>query len=262
MEVTAKDLDMLSHRKAKEVLVSRGWRAANASTGPSEGAFSISSDKKDGSRVDVGLFVFDSALEKKMTRPRAIEDAAFVEHGKKLLSVRVKKAGKADEAAGKALLDALATRARNPEEPFAVVEPKGKSWLEPSIETVDAHLVISPELVERTVAALKALGYDDASKGSEQKRDTKNPKDTGHPGVSVHGRQGDESVHVSFRCLPEDTSSHFFPKPHDADLGEAIYTKERCKAVVSVKPASARWSDKKKAKALLEKLFAHQPKDG
>jgi len=259
-ETSAKDLDMLSHRKAKELLVSRGWAAANANTGPNAGAFSISTEKEDGAKAEVEMFVFDSDVERNLARPRAVEDAVFVEHGKKLLSVRLKKQGASDAAAGKALLDALIARARNPEEPFAVVKPPENNWLEPSIETVDAHLVISPKLIDQTVAALTALGFQDAAKNGEQKRDTKNPRDTGHPGAFIRARKGDESIEVGLRCLPQDTSPHFNPSPGDADLGEAIYTKERCKVVVSVKVGDALWSDKAKAKALLEQLFARPPK--
>jgi len=259
-ETSAKDLDMLSHRKAKELLVSRGWAAANANTGPNAGAFSISTEKEDGAKVEVEMSVFDSDVEKDLARPRAVEDAVFVEHGMKLLSVRLKKQGASDAVAGKALLDALIARARNPEEPFAVVAPPKNNWLEPSIETVDAHLVISPKLIDQVVAALTALGFQDAAKSGEQKRNTKNPRDTGHPGAFIRARKGDESIEVDLRCLPQDSSPHFNPSPGDADLGEAIYTKERCKVVVSVKVGAALWSDKAKAKALLEQLFAHPPK--
>jgi hypothetical protein len=258
--ITAKDLDMLSHRKAKELLVSRGWRAANASTGPKAGAFSISTNKEDGSKVEVEMFVFGDPIEKDLARPRAIKDAVFAEHAMKLLSVRLKRQNKVDDAAGKTLLDALVARARNPEEPFAVVRPAGSTWLDPSIETVDAYLVISPKLIAKVIAALTALGCQDAVKNGEQKRNTKNPRDTGYPGAFVRARRGDDSIEVDLRCLPEDSSPQFFPQPGDADLGEAIYTKDRCKVVVAVKTGSALWSDKAKAKALLEQLFAHHPK--
>ena len=240
--------------------MTRGWRAANASTGPNRGAFSTRTDKEDGSKVEIEMFVFGSDVEKSLARPRAVENAVFVEQGMKLLSVRLERNDSADDAAGKELLDALLARARNPEEPFAVVKPAGSTWLAPSIETVDAHLVISPKLVEQTIAALTALGCQDVVKNGEQKRNTKNPRDTGHPGAFIRARKGDDSVEVDLRCLPDDSSPHFFPKPDDADLGEAIYAKDRCKVVVSVKTGSALWSDKARAKAMLAQLFAYQPK--
>ncbi len=57
-------------------------------------------------------------------------------------------------------------------------------------------------------------------------------------------------------------SEQFFPKSHDADLGEAIWFKRRCQVVVSVVGKAQQWSNKAKAKALLEKLLAHKAESG
>ncbi len=260
--VTAKDLEGLSHRKAKDALVALGWRGQNASTGPNEGAFSLSTSKDDGSEVEVEMHVFESEFEKKALRPRAIKDAVFAEGGKRLLSVRANSGGSFDQNASRAVLDALFKRARDPEEPFAWVKAPETAWLAPSIQTVDDYLVIAPKLADATTTALTALGYQNVTRESEQKRNTKNPKDTGFPGLTLRADKADDRVGVSFRCLTEDTDKQFFPKPHDADLGEAIWFEQRCKVVVSVIGKTQQWSDKAKAKSLLEKLLTYKPAPG
>lgn len=257
---TEQDLQGLSHLKAKEVLVSMKFRGSHANTGPEDGAFSIrtSSKEDDKTKAEIVMLVFTNEQSKELSRPKAVKDAAFVEAGMRLLSVKLKKADAPDEKAAKELLDALVKRGKDPAQPFTEMELDDGAWLFPKSEKVGKDLVIAPKLVEQLVAALEAQGYEKTSE-SQQKVDTSNESDTGHPGITLGAKKGDDTARLGVRCVREDTQKSFFPTLEDADLGEAIFVKERCKLTVGVKGADASMADRAKSKELFDKLVAYKP---
>jgi hypothetical protein len=251
---TLADIRGLSHNKAGEVLVARGWKAGGLSTGPGPGEFERSGRNDVGARAEVAVRVFDSDLAREMARPRAIQDAVFVEHGNHLLTVSVRTAGTLDRAASVELLTALVARAKDPSEPFRVVELPSDSALMPRIETVEKRLVIAPAVVEHALASLKAAGYEDARNLGGQTVDSSNPKDTGSPGVILAASKGTERARLHLNCARADTSEKFWPAPGDAHLGEAIAVRERCAVRVSVEVSER--PDAGRAESLLKQLVS------
>ena len=252
-------LAQLTEPRARDALRLAGFSGGRGSTGPEDGAFSMTWRKDTGERADVEMHIFDTDFKRQHNRPLVTPGIVEVEHGAWLLTVSVTRNEEGDEAASQAVLDELQRRASSGEEPIALVALPPDTWLRPHTAAVDSRLVIAPSLIETATAALEAQGYQEVSRRTEQQVDLTNPSDSGFPGYELAG-QTDSGAQgrINFRCVREDTDPQFWPEAYEAELGEAIGLAERCKVVVSVRPDSAD-ADLAASTALFEALIAFQP---